>query len=136
MQFSQNICFLIGNVTRDPELRFTPAGTAVAKFGLATSRNVKKDEKWEDITTFHNIVCWQKLAEHVAERLTKGTFVTIQGRIENRSYDGKDGVKRYISEVVADSVFFKSPKKEGTSAGKSGHIDESEFAKPDDEVPF
>lgn len=136
MQFSQNICFLIGNVTKDPELRFTPSGAAVAKFGLATSRGVKKDDKWEEVTTFHNIVCWQKLAEYVAERLTKGTFVTVQGRIENRSYDGKDGVKHYISEVIAESVFFKSPKKDGTFAGKKNQGSESEFDGPTDEVPF
>ena len=136
MQFSQNICFLIGNVTKDPELRFTPSGAAVAKFGLATSRSIKKDDKWEEVTTFHNIVCWQKLAEHVAERLTKGAFVTVQGRIENRSYDGKDGVKRYISEVIAESVFFKSPKKDGAYEGKKSQTSESEYDGPDDEVPF
>lgn len=136
MQFSQNICFLIGNVTRDPELRFTPGGAALAKFGLATNRNIKKGEVWEKVTTFHNIVCWQKLAEYVSERLKKGMYVTIQGRIENRSYDGKDGVKHYISEVIADSVFFSTPKNEAASNIKGYEEAPGQSEEPSDNVPF
>ncbi|MEW6086697.1 MAG: single-stranded DNA-binding protein [bacterium] len=134
MQFSQNICFLIGNVTKDPELRFTQGGAAVARFGLATSRGVKKGEGWEQVTTFHNIVCWQKLAEHVSERLKKGMYVTVQGRIENRSYDGKDGIKRYVSEVIAESVFFKTPRNEAFEPEHKELPETSE--EPADEVPF
>lgn len=110
MQFSQNKVFLIGNTTKDPELRYSTNGTAIVSFGVATSRGVKKNETWEEETTFHNIVCFSKLAEHCSERLRKGQFVTIEGRINNRKYEDKNGITRYVSEIVADSVYFRSPK--------------------------
>jgi single-strand DNA-binding protein len=104
MAFSINRATLLGNATKDVELRYTPGGTAVAKFSIATNRSIKKDDSWEDIPTFHNIVAWAGTAEYVAKTLKKGMKVYVEGRIENRSYEDKEGVKRYITEVVADSV--------------------------------
>lgn len=104
MAFSINMAIISGNITRDPELRFTPSGQAVCSFGVATNRSIKKGEQWEDVPTFHNVVQWGKPAEFTANNLKKGMKVTVTGRIDNRSYDAKDGTKKYISEIVADTV--------------------------------
>lgn len=104
MAFSINLAIITGNVTRDPELRFTPSGQAVCSFGVATNRSIKRGDQWEDAATFHNVVQWGKPAEYSASVLKKGMKVSISGRIDNRSYDAKDGTKKYISEIVADTV--------------------------------
>ncbi len=104
MSFSLNIAVVTGNVTKDPELRYTPTGTAVCSFGVATSYSIKKGDQWEEKTTFHNIVVWGKQAEFISNNVKKGGKITVQGRIENRSYDAKDGTRKYISEIVADTV--------------------------------
>jgi single-strand DNA-binding protein len=104
MAFSINLAVITGNVTRDPELRYTPSGSAVCSFGVATNHSIKKGEQWEDIPTFHNIVVWGKVAEYIANTIHKGIKVSITGRIDNRQYDAKDGTKKYISEIVADTV--------------------------------
>lgn len=119
MKFSLNQAILVGNVTKDPELRYTPNGHAVAKFGLATSRGVKNGDTWDNVATFHNIVCWSKLAEHISKDLKKGMLVTVEGRIDNRSYDKQDGTKGYVSEIVADSIYYRSPKASGTAPAKT-----------------
>jgi len=104
MAFSINLAIITGNVTRDPELKFTPSGMAVCTFGVATNRSIKKGENWEDVPCFHNIVVWGKQAEYIANTVKKGVRVSIQGRIDNRQYEAKDGTKRYVSEIVADTV--------------------------------
>lgn len=104
MAFSINIAFITGNITRDPELRYTPSGSAVCSFGVATNHSIKKGDQWEDVPTFHNIVVWGKQAEFIANNVHKGTKVSITGRIDNRQYDAKDGTKKYISEIIADTV--------------------------------
>lgn len=104
MAFSINLAIITGNVTRDPELKFTPSGSAVCTFGVATNHSIKKNDQWTDIPTFHNIVVWGKIAEFLSNTLKKGMKVSITGRIDNRQYDAKDGTKRYISEIVADTV--------------------------------
>lgn len=122
MAFSINMAIISGNITRDPELRFTPSGQAVCSFGVATNRSIKKGEQWEDIPTFHNVVQWGKPAEFTANNLKKGMKVTVTGRIDNRSYDGKDGTKKYISEIVADTVIGLSDHRGG---GASASHDQS-----------
>jgi len=104
MSFSLNVAVICGNITKDPELRYTPSGAAVCSFGVATSFSVKKGDVWEEKTTFHNVVVWGRQAEFISINVKKGGKVTIQGRIENRSYEGKDGSKKYISEIIADTV--------------------------------
>ncbi|MBI5046001.1 MAG: single-stranded DNA-binding protein [Candidatus Niyogibacteria bacterium] len=100
-----NKVFLIGNLTRDPELRTLPSGKPVVNFGIATNR-VWKDlngAKQQD-TQFHNIVMFGKLAEIAKQYMTKGGLAMIEGRIQTRSWQAKDGTKRYTTEVIADSM--------------------------------
>lgn len=104
MPFSINMAVITGNVTRDPELRYTPSGAAVCSFGVATNHSIKRGDQWEDIPTFHNIVVWGKSAEYISNNVKKGMKVSLTGRIDNRQYDAKDGTKKYISEIVADTV--------------------------------
>ena len=104
MAFSINKIYLVGNATGDPELKYTPGGKAVLNFSLATNRSIKgQDGSYKDVPTFHRIVVWEKLAEYLSKNLKKGDPVVVEGRQYNRSYNDKDGNKRYISEVVADS---------------------------------
>ena len=100
-----NKCTLIGRLTKDPELKFTPGtGTAVATFNIAVDRRFTKDGQKE--ADFIPIVVWGKQAESTANYMTKGKLIGIAGRIQTRSYDVKDGTKRYITEVVAEEVQF------------------------------
>lgn len=100
-----NKVFLIGRLTRDPELRYTGSNIPVATFSLAVNRNFS-NQAGEREADFINIVVWRKQAENVKNYLSQGSQVAIDGRIQTRSYDGNDGQKRYITEVVADNVEF------------------------------
>ena len=97
---------LVGNCTRDPELRFTPTGMAVATFGLAVNRRWqnKQSNEWEEAVSFFDVTCWQQLAENVAESVQKGGRVVVTGRLDQRSWETQDGDKRSKVEVVADEV--------------------------------
>jgi len=144
MAFSINIAIITGNVTREPELKFTPSGTAVCTFGVATNYSIKKGDKWEDVPCFHNIVVWGKQAEWLSNNLQKGSKASITGRINNRSYDGKDGTKRYVSEIIADTVVPFGAKGGGNPGQEPTSIKESGEAKEEqvedivipDEMPF
>lgn len=104
---SVNKAILIGNLGKDPELRYTPSGRAVASFPLATTeRWTGQDGQKSESTTWHNIVAWGRQAEVIKEYMTKGRQIYIEGRIVNRSYDDKDGNKRYVSEVVVQNFQF------------------------------
>jgi len=100
-----NKVFLIGRLTRDPELRYTSSNLPVATFSLAVNRNFT-NQSGEREADFINIVVWRKQAENIKNYLTQGSQVAIDGRIQTRTYDGEDGKKRYITEVVADNVQF------------------------------
>lgn len=110
---SLNRVTLIGNLTRDPELKYTPAGTAVCTFGVATNRSwTTTDGQTKDETQFHRIVAWQKLAELCGKLLTKGRKVYCEGRITYRTFTGKDGQQRTIAEIVLDDfIVFGDGKK-------------------------
>lgn len=97
---------LVGNATRDPELRFTPSGQAVATFGLAVNRRWqnRQSNEWEEAVSFFDVTCWQQMAENVAESVQKGTRVIVSGRLDQRSWETQDGEKRSKIEVVADEV--------------------------------
>ncbi|KKT41798.1 hypothetical protein A2W54_02540 [Candidatus Giovannonibacteria bacterium RIFCSPHIGHO2_02_43_13] len=100
-----NKVFLIGNLTRDPEMRALPSGQAVANFGLATNRMWKgKDGSQQKQTEFHNIVMFGRLAEIAQQYLKKGGMIMVEGRIQNRSWEGQDGQKKYKTEIVAESM--------------------------------
>ena len=96
-----NTVTVVGNVTRDPELRFTPGGAAVASFGLAWNRKGQNDE---EIVSFFDITCWRGLAENVAESITKGSRVVVYGRLDQSSWEDKEGNRRSKVEIVADDV--------------------------------
>jgi single-strand DNA-binding protein len=106
MAKSLNKVQLIGNLGKDPEIRYTPGGVAVATFTIATNESWKDQEgNLQERTEWHNIVAWRKLAEICGEWLKKGKKVYIEGRIQTRSYDDKNtGAKRYITEIVADNM--------------------------------
>ena len=100
-----NKVVLIGRLTKDPELRFTPGtGTAVATFTIAVERRFKREGQQE--ADFIPVVVWGKPAENTANYMSKGRLIGISGRIQTRSYDAKDGTRRYVTEVVADEVQF------------------------------
>ena len=102
-----NTVTLVGNVTRDPELRFTPSGAANASFGLAVNRRWqnRQTQEWEEQVSFFDVVCWREMAENVSESLTKGSRVIVTGRLHQRSWDDKNtGDKRSKVEVVADEI--------------------------------
>lgn len=102
---SVNRVILIGNLGKDPELRYTPSGDAVANFSMATSERYKdRSGEQQERTEWHNIVAWRNLAEICGKYLQKGKQVYIEGKIQTRSYDDRDGVKRYITEVIADQM--------------------------------
>src|ERR1700722_19231477 len=102
-----NKAMVFGNLTRDPELRAMPSGMNVASFSIATKRVFKdRDGKNQEQTDFHNIVVFGRQADTVAQYLKKGSSAFIEGRIQTRSWDGKDGEKKYRTEVVADRVQF------------------------------
>jgi single-strand DNA-binding protein len=95
---------LVGNITRDPELRYTPSGQPVATFGLAVNRRWQRDGEWQEQTSFFDVVCWGSLGENVSESLGRGSRVMVAGRLEQRSWETQDGDKRSRIEVIADEV--------------------------------
>jgi len=104
---ADNTVTVVGNVTRDPELRFTNSGQATASFGLAVNRRWqnRQTQEWEEQVSFFDVVCWREMAENVSESLTKGSRVVVTGRLEQRSWEDKNtGDKRSKIEIVADEV--------------------------------
>jgi single-strand DNA-binding protein len=102
---SENTVTLVGNITDDPELRFTPSGLPVANFTVAVNRRVPKDGGWEDkLEGFFRCSCWRDMAENVAESLQKGSRVMVVGRLQQRSWEDQDGNKRSTVEVQVDEV--------------------------------
>lgn len=118
-----NQATIVGNLTRDPEVRFTDNGNAVCKFGVATNeRWTDKNGEKQEKATFHNIVVWGKQAEHCGQYLNKGRQVLIVGKIDNRSYDADDGTKKYISEIVAQRVQFLGGKADAAAKSDDDRI--------------
>ena len=111
---------LIGRLTRDPELRFTPNGHAVCSFTLAVDRPFTNQEGNRE-TDFINIVVWNKQGENCAQYLAKGRLAAVDGRLQIRSYDGNDGQRRYVTEVIADNVRFLSSRNEGNASSNSNN---------------
>lgn len=135
-----NKVMLIGNLTRDPEMRYTPQGNAVASFVVATNREwVTQGEKKQSVN-FHNVVAWNKLAEICGQLLKKGMKVYVEGRLQTRDWVGDDGKKRYKTEVVIDDMIILTPKKAGDGSYEddsedSMDMDDSvEEASPDEEI--
>jgi single-strand DNA-binding protein len=117
---SVNKVILLGNLGKDPEVKYTPSGTPVAKITLATNERFKdKSGEWQDRTEWHNVVLWQRLAEIAGEYLKKGGKVYIEGRLQTRSWDDKtSGQKKYMTEVVASDLVLLGGRGEGGGGGE------------------
>lgn len=101
---ADNTVILAGNITKDPELRYTTSGRGVASFGLAVNRRWQVNGEWQEAVSFFNVVAWADLGENAAASLTKGSRVIVTGRLEQRTYEDKEGVSRSITEVIADDI--------------------------------
>jgi single-strand DNA-binding protein len=145
-----NRVVLIGRLTKDPELRYTPSGVAVATFTLAVNRNFK-NQAGEQEADFINVVVWRKPAENVANFLKKGSLAGVDGRLQTRNYEGQDGKKVYVTEVVSESVQFLEPRNSNnqqnnqstSQSNTSPNNDRDPFANDgqlidlsDDDLPF
>lgn len=133
-----NRVVLIGRLTRDPELRYTQSGVAVATFTLAVDRNFK-NAQGERETDFIPCVVYRQLAELCANFLGKGKLAAIDGRVQVRSYDGQDGQKKWVTEVIGENVRFLSPKDNNNPVSTAGSNEFSSFANEvslDDDIPF
>ncbi len=148
MAKSVNKVILIGNLGKDPEIKYTPNGTAVGRFSLATNERYKdKDGNWQDRTEWHNIVVWQRLAEIAGEYLKKGRTVYIEGRLRTDSWEDKNThEKKYKTEIVAQDLVLLGGRGEGDEGGRSrsaasnsadqrtAHDDAAQIT--DEDIPF
>jgi single-strand DNA-binding protein len=155
---SVNKVILVGNLGKDPELRYTASGTAVANFSLATTERYRdRDGNNQEKTEWHNIVAWRQLAEICGKYLSKGRQVYIEGKIQTRSYEDRDGNRRYVTEIVADQMQMlgragddnsggggyqrreQRPERQERPAGNNqpqqNQYEEPPF-NPDDDIPF
>lgn len=117
-----NKAILIGNLGKDPEIRYTQSGSAVCNFSLATTERRKQGEEWVDHTEWHNVVAWARQAELCNQYLQKGSSVYIEGRIQTRKWDDKEGNARYTTEIVVGDIQFLSRTK-GQEGGGGGYGD-------------
>lgn len=122
-----NKAFIIGNLTRDPEIRTLPSGQPVANFGVATNRFWTKDGQQQKQAEFHNIVLFGRLAEIAKQYLAKGSLVFVEGRIQNRSWEGKDGQKKYRTEIVGERLQL-GPRTAGRAPANQGETPSSASA--------
>jgi single-strand DNA-binding protein len=146
---SVNKVILVGNLGRDAELKFSPSGFPISSFSLATTdRRKDKDGQWQDKTEWHRIKLLGKQAESLNDYLKKGKQIYVEGRIETRSWDDKDGQKRYMTEILADRIQLLGSR-DGGGGGGRGRGGEEDFSggydagagpsapeMPDDDVPF
>jgi len=136
---SVNKVILVGNLGSDPEVRYTPSGRAVANFSLATTeRFTNKEGEKEERTEWHKIVAWARLGEICGEYLTKGSQVYIEGRLQTRSWEDRDGNKRYTTEIVAQAMQMLGGSKKGgeVTSVEESHPSEEPISIPDDDIPF
>jgi single-strand DNA-binding protein len=138
---SLNKVMLIGNLGKDPEVRYTTSGQGVASFSIATTEKFKnKSGDMEERTEWHNVVLWGKLAEIAKDYLSKGKTVYIEGRLQTRKWQDKDGRDRYTTEIVGDKMQMLSPKG-GGGGGRSGGEPVAAYDDPvgynqEDDIPF
>ena len=142
---SLNKVMLIGNLGKDPEVRYTTSGSAVASFPLATTEKYKnKSGEWEEKTEWHNVTLWARLAEIAGEYLSKGKTVYIEGRLQTRKWQDKEGKDRYTTEIVGEKMQMLSAKGDGggkSGGGRSGGEPTAAYDDPvaynqDDDIPF
>lgn len=129
---SWNRVELIGNLTRDPELRYTPNGAAVCTFGLATNRTYVSEGERKEEVDFHRLVSWNKLAELCNQLLKKGMKVFVSGRLQTRSWEGQDGQSRQVTEIVLEDMIILSPRGNGATEPEDLNVDELPTRKADE----
>ena len=129
---SWNRVELIGNLTRDPELRYTPNGAAVCTFGMATNRTYVTEGERKEEVDFHRLVAWNKLAELCQQLLKKGNKVFVSGRLQTRSWEGQDGEKRTVTEIVVEDMILLTPRTNGGEVAEEKP--KQETAKEESEV--
>jgi single-strand DNA-binding protein len=138
---SVNKVILVGNVGKDPEVKYTPSGTPVAKFSIATNERFKaKSGEWQDRTEWHNLIAWQRLAEIVGEYVQKGSKLYIEGRLQTSSWEDKQsGEKKYRTEIVANDLVLLSGNRsarESEGARYPHSADHDEHTITDEDIPF
>lgn len=136
---SVNKAIIIGNLGADPEIRYTPSGTAVANFSVATREQwTNKDGEKEERTEWHRIVAWARLGEICGEYLKKGSPVYIEGRLQTRSWEDREGIKRYTTEIIAQTMqMLGSARREGQAQSQEERYPvEEPIVIPDDDIPF
>jgi single-strand DNA-binding protein len=149
---SLNKCMIIGNLGRDPEMRYTPSGQAVTQFTVAVNRNYKDSQgEWQEDTEWFRVVCWAQLAERTAENLRKGRKVYVEGRIQTRQWEDQSGQKRYTTELIAQTVTALDPRPRdeagepvrepvaagtGARGGGEGREPSEPYADDLDDLPF
>jgi len=132
-----NKVILVGTLGKEPEVKYTPSGAAVANFSVATKETWKKDGAKQETTEWHNIVVWRNLAEICGKYLTKGSQVYLEGKIQTRSYDDRDGNKRYITEVVCHEMKMLGGKRNSQSGEQGGGGErQGPVFDADDLIPF
>ncbi|MEE4310419.1 MAG: single-stranded DNA-binding protein [candidate division KSB1 bacterium] len=139
-----NKVILLGRLGADPELRYTPGGAAVATISVATNMVWKdKDGNQQDKTEWHRVVAWRRTAEFLGEYVKKGALIYVEGRLETRNWEDKDGVKRYTTEVIADSIETVGGRKEDRGSAdmpapdsQQTSGDDKEVPPPEDDLPF
>ena len=145
MPKSVNKVILVGNLGQDPEVKYTPSGTPVAKFSVATNERFKdRSGEWQDRTEWHNVVAWQRLAEIIGEHVKKGSKLYIEGKLETSSWDDRQGgKKRYRTEIVARDIVLLGPNddaEENRSRSRNGREHQQIHPSPseitDEDIPF
>lgn len=143
MARSLNRVELIGNLGQDPELRSTPQGVSVCTLRIATSESYKDKNSgdWKETTEWHRVVLWENLAEYAAKSLKKGSKVFTEGKLKSRSYDDKDGITRYVTEIYGNNLIILDPKTSSTQFTKdenSSNLNntDSTSEEEDDDIPF
>ena len=129
-----NKCFLLGRLTKDPEIRRTNGGTAVTSFTLAVDRDFKTNGEKE--TDFIEVVAWRNTAEFVSKYFSKGRMAIVEGRLQIRDWTDKNGNKRRTAEVIADNVYFGDSKRENKEVPEYKQADFAEISEEDGELPF
>lgn len=131
-----NRAIIVGNLTRDPELRSLPSGVQVATIGVATNRVWKdKDGTKQESTDYHNVVIFGRQAETSAQYLRKGASVLVEGRMQTRSWDAADGTKKYRTEIVADRIQF-GPRRDGAAPAVDNPKDDNQELPPADAIDY
>ena len=143
MSRSLNKVMLIGNVGKDPEVNFTPSGIPVATFSLATTEAWKdKDGHFQEKTEWHTIIAWRGLAEIAQKHIHKGAKLYVEGRIQSRTFDDKDGHRRYFTEILADNIIMLDTKQRtdgspnDTHSPNNSHENQHNPIHPNNDIPF